>query len=111
MQIEGWESEWWWWVGGGAGGVAQIMQQLHCNSPRAGLLLRASRLRAASEQRASAFAVAQGRPALIGRAGVALCAGCIEGLREGFGVKRGQEKRVSILAILLVTCREMMHIK
>ena len=44
------------------------MQQLHCNSPRAGLLLRASRLRAASEQRASAFAVAQGRPALIGRA-------------------------------------------
>jgi hypothetical protein len=50
---------WWWWVGGGAGGVAQIMQ-LHCNSPRAGLL-RASRLRAASE-RASAFGVARANP-------------------------------------------------
>lgn len=95
MQIEGWEREWWWWVGGGAGGVAQIMQQLHCNSPRAGLLLRASRLRAASEQRASAFAVAQGRAGQVGAdwpSGVALCAGCIEGLREGLGVKRGQEK-------------------
>lgn len=49
------------WVGSGAGGVAQIMQQLHCNSPRAGGLAAASEPTACSERakRASAFGVAR----------------------------------------------------
>jgi hypothetical protein len=53
MQVEGWRSEWWWWEGGGAGGVAQIMQQLHCNSPRAGGLAAASEPTACSERSVS----------------------------------------------------------
>lgn len=46
---------------------------------------RASRLRAASEQRASA----PGQAGADWPSGGPLCAGCVEGLREGFGVKRG----------------------
>ena len=88
------------------------MQQLHCNSPRAGLLLRASRLRAASEQRASAFAVAQGRPALIGRAACGIVRRLHRRVQGRFGCEERTGERVSILAMLLgVTCRVMILTK
>jgi hypothetical protein len=70
------------WMGSGAGGVAQIMQQLHCNSPRAGLLLRASRLRlrAASERSVHQPSAWPGQPGCDWPSGVPLC---VDRLREG----------------------------
>ena len=65
------------------------MQQLHCNSPRAGLLLRASRPRTAC----SSLRRGPGQAGADWPSGGPLCAGCVEGLREGFGVKREGRRR------------------
>lgn len=98
MRIEGWERGWWWWVSGGAGGVAQIMQQLHCNSSRPGRACCCERgdcVQRASVHQPSAW---PGQLSADWPSGVPLCAGSIVRGREGLGVKTGDEKG-------LATCR------